>query len=267
MSFSHIGRRVSLSILGAIAMACSSMAATIAAADTAARVEEPSEPSGFFSAAPRQQPLAPAGGHSLSSAAEAIRIKPSRPILEPLLAAAYAAYQSGNLSAAQDAYGKALRNDPWNVDALHGMALLNLRMRRPGIAETYLQKALDADSSDTFALGTLLGLQSLADPAEAERRINTQLTRPAPNPALTFNLGNLLARQGRWREAQQAYFKSVERAPDNPDYLYNLAVSLEHLRQPGIAARYYQEALIAAERSPAAFEPDRAHIRIKQLQP
>ena len=39
-------------------------------------------------------------------------------------------------------------------------------------------------------------------------------------------------------EAQQAFFAAVAGEPDQPDYLFNLAVSLERLRQPGAAPHY-----------------------------
>ena len=48
-------------------------------------------------------------------------------------------------------------------------------------------------------------------------------------------LGNQLAQQGRWSEAQQEYFKAFASEPDNADFAYNLAVSLDHLRQPKLA--------------------------------
>lgn len=221
--------------------------------------EETAQPSGFLSAAPGPQ-RRPAPDRS-------IQVKPLRPAIDPAQAEAHAAFQRGDLAAAQAAYEKVLDNDPWNEDALHGMAVLNLRLGRPGVAETFFQRALDADPRDAFALGMLAGLQSPADPAEAERRINALLTRVQAAPALLFSLGNLLAAQARWKEAQHAYFKAVAQAPDNPDYLYNLAVSLDHLHLSDMAARHYQQALAAADRGPVAFDRDRAGARLKQLQP
>ena len=64
---------------------------------------------------------------------------------------------------------------------------------------------------------------------------------------LHFTLGNQLAQQGRWAEAQQEYFKAFAAEPDNADFAYNLAVSLDHLRQPRLALEYYRRALALAE--------------------
>ncbi|MGB5011473.1 MAG: tetratricopeptide repeat protein, partial [Candidatus Dechloromonas phosphoritropha] len=79
--------------------------------------------------------------------------------------------------------------------------------------------------------------------------------------------GNLYSRQNRWSEAQQVYFNAVAADPDNPDYLFNLAVSLDHLRQPKLAAQHYRLALDAAQRRPAAFDSDRVQLRLAELQP
>ena len=54
---------------------------------------------------------------------------------------------------------------------------------------------------------------------------------------------------------------------DNPDYLFNLAVSLDHLRQPRLAAQHYRLALEASTKRPAAFERDQVRKRLGELQP
>src|SRR5262249_43234264 len=71
---------------------------------------------------------------------------------------------------------------------------------------------------------------------------------------LHFTLGNQLAQQGRWAEAQQAYFKAMAADPDNPDFAFNLAVSLDHLRQSKLAADYYRRAIALAEKHGASFD-------------
>jgi hypothetical protein len=54
--------------------------------------------------------------------------------------------------------------------------------------------------------------------------------------------------------------------PDNPDYLFNLAVSLDQIRQPKLAAQHYRLALEAAQLRPAAFDRERVRARLEQLQ-
>ena len=90
----------------------------------------------------------------------------------------------------------------------------------------------------------------------------------AENPGahvLNFTLGNQFAQQGRWAEAQQEYFKAYSAEPENPDFAYNLAVSLDHLRQPTLALQYYERAVALAKVRGASFPLDAAQARAAQL--
>jgi tetratricopeptide (TPR) repeat protein len=82
---------------------------------------------------------------------------------------------------------------------------------------------------------------------------------------LQFTLGNQLAQQGRWAEAQQAFFKAFAANPDNADFAYNLAVSLDHLRQPRLALEYYQRALKLAQTRAPSFDVNAAQTRAAAL--
>ena len=90
----------------------------------------------------------------------------------------------------------------------------------------------------------------------------------AANPAahaLNFTLGNQLAQQNRWAEAQQEYFKAVAAEPDNADFAYNLAVALDHMRQSKLALQYYQRAIALARQRGASFDMAMAESRAAQL--
>ena len=76
---------------------------------------------------------------------------------------------------------------------------------------------------------------------------------------------NQYALQRRWPDAQLAYAKAVAMDPDNPDYAYNLAVSLEHMRQPQPALQQYRRALSLALRRTASFDPAAAEARVQQF--
>ena len=99
-------------------------------------------------------------------------------------------------------------------------------------------------------------------------QIKTALAGQPDSPALHFALGTLLSTQGRWSEAQQAYFNAYSADPENPDFIFNLAVSLDHLRQNKLAIQYYQMALKATSNSRGvAFDPGQARNRLVELQP
>ena len=177
---------------------------------------------------------------------------------------AYAYLQSNALDQAQHEYAAALRSDPNNVDALMGLAAIAQRQGHRAEAERYQQRALEADPRDAGAQAAAL---SSKDPMTAESRLKSLLAAQPESAPLNFALGNLYAGQNRWNEAQQCYFDAVAGDIDNPDYLFNLAVSLDQLRQSKLAAQHYRRALEAGENRPGVFDRERATRRLNQLNP
>jgi len=196
-----------------------------------------------------------------------IRISSAPRKPNPLFEQAFQAFNEGNADLAQAAWQKILQADPKNADALHGLAAVAQRRGQPERAADYYLRAIEADPKDAHALSGLIALRGQADPQQTESRLKTLLAEQPDSPPLNFVLGNLLARDGRWADAQQAYFKAHVADPGNPDYLFNLAVSLDQLRQARLAAQYYNQAISAASQRPAGFDPALAATRLKALQP
>jgi Tfp pilus assembly protein PilF len=196
-----------------------------------------------------------------------IRITTSKQRLDPALEKGYDAFQQGDLAAAKGAYETALHNDPNNIDALNGLAMTYLRGNRNDLAEPLFQRALEIDPRNSLAQASLSGLRAPADPVQMESRLKIALADQPDAPHLYFSLGNLYARQNRWSDAQQAYFRAMSGDPENPDYLFNLAVSLDRLHQAKLARQYYEQALSAGERRPAGFDRTLAGERLRKLQP
>lgn len=186
--------------------------------------------------------------------------------VNPALARGYELFERGELNAARLEYERVLKSDPQSVDALHGMAAISLRENRPDAADHYFQRVLVADPQDAHAIAGLANLRGGSNPAAAESRLKNIVAAQPELAAPQFALGNLLAAQERWSEAQQAYFKAYSAEPGNPDILFNMAISLEHLRQAKLAAQYYALAVEAANRRPAAFDPAQAAARLRALQ-
>jgi tetratricopeptide (TPR) repeat protein len=179
---------------------------------------------------------------------------------------AYAAYQAGNLEGARNDYQQALREESTNRDALLGLAAVETRAQRYEIAADIYGRLLQADPRDPHAHAGLLALRGqAADPEAVESRLKTLLAADPEAGVLHFALGNHYVQQRRWADAQQAYAKAVASDPDNPDYAYNLAVSLEHLRQPGPALDYYRRALSLAQKRIPSFDRSAARERVQQL--
>lgn len=186
--------------------------------------------------------------------------------IHPRVASGYAAYQAGDLPKARTDYEQALREDASNRDAALGLAAVEMRAQRYEQADAIYQRLLLANPRDPHAQAGMLALRGQGlDPVQAESRVKTLLAADPEASVLHFTLGNQYAQQGRWAEAQQAYFKAYAGDPENPDYAFNLAVSLDQLRQPSLALEYYRRALAAAERRSANFAPDLARIRVQQL--
>ena len=204
---------------------------------------------------------------SHADAAAPLRLNKTRPATLPLLEKAWTALQAGHPDEAGRGYAQVLRSDPRNVDALLGLASIALHREQSGQAEEYYLRVLEIDPDDATAQAGLIGLKGQSDPGLNESRLKTALSRQPESAPLHFALGNLYARQQRWSEAQQAYFKAFSCDADNPDYLFNLAVSLDHLRQPRLAAQYYQQALDAAGGARSiSFDRQQAIKRLSELQ-
>lgn len=195
-------------------------------------------------------------------------VSTSRPALQvhPKVDSAYAAYLAGDLATARADYQQALREDGGNRDALLGLAAIDVRTGRHESAEATYLRLLQVDPTDAHAQAGVIALRSARlDPLTTESRVKSMLAADPGANVLHFTLGNQLAQQGRWAEAQQEYFKAFAAEPDNADFAYNLAVSLDHVRQPKLALEYYRRALVLAEKRGASFDPAAARARAAQL--
>ena len=187
--------------------------------------------------------------------------------VNPALMRGFDAFNRGDLALAQIEYERAQKSDPRNTDVLHGLAAIAVRQGRNDQAELLYRRITEADPQDAVAMAALINSRGQIDPGAAESRLKSISAAQPELAAPHFALGNLYARHGRWPEAQQAYFRAFNAEPDNPDILYNLAISLEHLRQNKLAAQYYSQAIAAAQIRPAGFDKVQAAARLQTLQP
>jgi Tfp pilus assembly protein PilF len=182
-----------------------------------------------------------------------------------LLNNAYAALRTNDNEKAAVLYQQALANDRLSVDVWVGLATLAVREGNVTKARQAYENALRINPNDSVAIAGKLSLQGEGDALSQESRYRTLLAANPNNAALQFELASTLAAQDRWVEAQKAYFNAASAAPSHPDYAFNLAVSLEHIRQPGIALQYYSRALELASSQRPEFDRAMAEQRIKAL--
>ncbi len=184
--------------------------------------------------------------------------------VSPALDSAYQAFNSGDTAGAQQQYDAALAQDANNRDALLGAAHVAARQNLKDKAAGYYLRLLELSPNDADATAGLIGLRQ-GDISQSEARLKAILANnPDAGPVL-FTLGNLYAQQGRWPDAQQAYFRAVGAAPDNPDYAYNLAIGLDRLNQGKLALGYYQRALALAQDKAVGFDRNALRKRMHEL--
>lgn len=179
---------------------------------------------------------------------------------------AHEAFARGDVDLARSIWLRTLQTDSRNINALHGLAAIAQQEGRSGQANTLYRRVLEVNPKDAAANAALIALNVSTDVRQAESHLKGMLAEQPGSPQLNFALGNLYAGEARWAEAQQAYFKAHVADTANPDYLYNLAVSLDHLHQIRLAEQYYARALVAAKTQAAAFDPAQTEERMKILQ-
>ncbi|RME33349.1 MAG: hypothetical protein D6786_07970 [Gammaproteobacteria bacterium] len=189
-----------------------------------------------------------------------------QPEVDRRLELAYAAWQGGDLRQAARLYRQVLESRPGQRDALLGLAAIALREGDLERAHDYYRQVLSRDPKDPVASAGLFAIEGGVDGGSVTEARLKMLLEETPRAAhLHFSLGTLYARERRWPEAQEAFFNAFSADPTNPDYAYNLAVSLDRLHQYQTALQYYGKALELAASRPAAFDPTAARARIATL--
>ncbi|OIQ92411.1 cellulose synthase subunit BcsC [mine drainage metagenome] len=187
--------------------------------------------------------------------------------VDPTLLSAYQAFTRGEDASAQQQYRQVLQHDVRNVDALLGMAAIAQRQGRDADATGWYQKVLEIEPRNMIAQSAVVSSHAGGDTIGAESRIKSMLAQQPDAANLHEALGNMYAEQNQWASAQEAYFNATRYAPNNADYVFNLAISLDQLGKFSLALNQYQRALALLNKS-GATSPDRASLeaRIHALQ-
>jgi len=205
-------------------------------------------------------------GFAAESGIRVRRGSPSGPS-HGVLTRAYGHYTAGNLTAARAEYESALTRRPQSRDALLGLGAIAMRTGDLRAAQGHYASVLARHPRDPVAQAALIDLLTDLDPVAAETQLKMLLTRDPSAAYLNFSLGNLYASQARWPEAQAAYFQAYRADASNPDYAFNLAVSLDQLGQAPAARQYYQNALALSDTRAAGFESSDALARVRAIAP
>ncbi len=154
--------------------------------------------------------------------------------------------------------------DPANRNALLARAAINIQDNKIAEAMRDYRKLLLANPKDSLAMSSMIAIANYP-PAQSETQLKLMIRNEPNSPYLNFALGNIFGAQNRWQEAQGRYFAALENNPDDPNYAYNLAVSLEHIAQPKVAIAYYERALNNYSNGLAIFNKEVVDARLEIL--
>ncbi len=193
------------------------------------------------------------------------REEPKIDYLQQALEQAYEAYQTGYMVHAEQQYQIALQYEPDNQDALLGMAVISQSLNNEQQAKTYYQKLLNLNPKNSIAMSGLISMQQGLVRSASESRLKLLLSEEPDAAYLHAALGAQYVAESRWSEAQQAFLKAHHYDSNNPDYTYNLAITLDHLGQIQAAIKYYKQALFLSKQFSAGFKSSVIESRLLSL--
>ena len=202
-------------------------------------------------------------GGAQSVAAVSLMPNAARPA--SLMDAAYAAYQAGKPAEATRLYQDVLRADPTQRDAWLGLAVIAHASNQREPAMDAYKRVLRLEPQNATALAGLSSLITNAGEPQQESRLREMLARAPQKTDLNNALGLVLSGEQRWSEAQPLFFKAHSAAPQEAQFAYNLAVTLDHLRKSALAAQYYETALGLATGKVSGFDEASARNRLTAL--
>lgn len=193
-----------------------------------------------------------------------IEKQPKSTAVPAMLQQAWLALHQGQTRSAVTAYQQVLAEDPEQIDAWLGLAAAWRVLGQTGPATQAYREVLAREPENEAARVGLARLQHALAPAQAEADLKAALVSRPQSDALHASLGRLYAQQGRWQEAEAAFFQALSLAPQVPAHAYNLAVSLDHLGQTEAALQQYQQALqaVAGREAQAGFDVNAARERL-----
>jgi len=178
---------------------------------------------------------------------------------------AYDAFERGDYIAAEAGYRRALVLAPQHPNALQGLAAILIRSGRHDEALLHYEMLLSVDPGNSAAAVALLAGDGAAATVTGESEIKHLIQRHPGSAHLRFALGTHFAKEKRWADARHAFDQALRLDPGNADFLFNLAVSLEHLGQY-LDARYYYESALDAASATSTLNNDVVVARIEQLE-
>ncbi len=175
----------------------------------------------------------------------------------------YKQFENGNYQLAKKYYQKALKLAPNDTDIFLGLAAIALIENDTDTAAQLYTKALQIDPNNNTAISAISTLQKQDRSDESTIKENIQAN--PNNPWAYFNLGNHHMEEQNWTKALHAFSKANTIAPQTPDILFNIAISLDNLDRIPQAVEAYNMAIYAAKTKPANFDVTAAQKYVDSL--
>jgi Flp pilus assembly protein TadD len=159
--------------------------------------------------------------------------------------------------------------NPEERDALLGLAYIAHQQGRIEEARGYYQGVLRQDPGNAIARSGLLTTNAVDDPQVVASRAREVAEQNPDSAAAHSALGHAMVREGRLADAQQAFFRAHSLEPGVALHAFNLAVSLDRLRNFGPARQYYERALVLSAQTggerPSGVPQAAVQTRLDQL--
>jgi tetratricopeptide (TPR) repeat protein len=177
----------------------------------------------------------------------------------------YRNFQRGYYGASERHYKRALALDPQSKDARLGLAALAQIAGDLTEALHQYHQVLKGWPKNDIALAGMSSLSEGSDSTTIETDLKLLLEEHPKSAHIAFVLGNIYANRRAWREAQDYYFRAWSSDRQNSNYLYNLAVSLDHLNDKTAAIESYEKLLAQKPAQTAMYKVNAVINRLGQL--
>lgn len=188
---------------------------------------------------------------------------------QTILFQGYEYYSAQNYPLAMEAFNSVLQKDSKNKNALIGLGAISASTGDNLSAVGYYQRVLEFSPNNLDALEAIANLSGELELDEQWNRDLLEMANEYPDSSvLQYASGNIYAKENDWLQAQKHYFNAHAMAPNNPDYLLNLAISFDHLGKYDLAIKFYTQALGFAATVPINFDQSMVRdrlISIRQL--
>lgn len=182
-----------------------------------------------------------------------------------LLRQAYQAFNEADYVTSRQLYESVLEKEKNNNDAMLGVAAVAVKEQRLEYAKQKYLQLLYLDPKDSYAKAGLTAVESQQNTTLNESQLKMMLREQTDAPHLHFALGSLYAAQEKWPDAQAEFFSAWSTDNQNPDYAFNLAVSLDHMDKSRQAIELYELSIKLLATGNGNFSKDDVQNRIMVL--